>query len=224
LKSKRVKSGIPGLDELMEGGFVPGSIVLVCGKTGTGKTIFCSQYLYKGAMIYNEPGIYITTEETVEDIKGDMLTSFKWDFRELEKKRLIVMCQVRPHEMKKIEEIVLEAADKFKVKRAVIDSTSLFDLYIKDPYKARIKLFDILLKLKERGITTVVTAEIPEDSKSLSRLGIVEFQVDGVIILQFVPFAARYKRSLVVRKMRRTKHSIKIHPLEITPDGLAVVE
>jgi len=81
--SRRVKSGIPGLDELMGGGFLPHSVVLVTGKTGSSKTIVSAQFLYKGIIDHNENGIYITTEQRADDIADDMLTSFGWDFHKL---------------------------------------------------------------------------------------------------------------------------------------------
>ncbi|RLG18042.1 ATPase [Nanoarchaeota archaeon] len=219
---KKVKSGIFGLDELIGGGFIPGSVVLVSGKAGTGKTIFCSQFLYYGITQYNENGIYITTEELEKDIKEDVFESFGWDFESLEKEGKLVIVHLAPNELGKIKTVIMDAVRKNNVKRAVIDSVSLFEQFIGDPFEARMKLYEILRSLKESGVTTLITAEIPEESKSLSRSGVIEFQVDGVIVLQFVPFASRYKRSLVVRKMRRVDHSLKIHPFEITNRGIEV--
>lgn len=218
----RVKSGIFGLDELMGGGFIPGSVVLVAGKAGTGKTIFCVQFIYYGITQYNENGIYITTEELEKDIKGDVRESFGWDLEALEREGKLIIIHIAPSELGKIKTVVEEAVKKNNVKRAVIDSVSLFEQFIGDPFAARMKLYEVLRSLKESGVTTLITSEVPEDKKSLSRSGVVEFQVDGIIVLQFVPFASRYKRSLVVRKMRRVDHSLKIHPFEITNRGIEV--
>ena len=68
----RVRSGIPGLDELIEGGFVESSSVLVSGGAGSGKTIFAMQYIYKGAELYGEPGIYISMEEGATNLWWNM--------------------------------------------------------------------------------------------------------------------------------------------------------
>jgi len=103
----------------------------------------------------------------------------------------------------------------------VIDSLSMFELYIDDAFKVRKSIFKFLEKLKEMGITTVVTAEIPEDSNNLSRSGVVEFLVDSVIVLQYLSIA-KYKRSLMIRKMRTSKHSMDIHPFEIGPSGIEI--
>jgi KaiC/GvpD/RAD55 family RecA-like ATPase len=82
---ERLSTGINGLDEKMQGGFVRGSINLVTGKTGTGKTAFCSSFLYEGTQ-KNEPGVYLTTEEPEADIKDDIKSMFNWDIEEIEKK------------------------------------------------------------------------------------------------------------------------------------------
>ncbi|HIP74098.1 MAG TPA: ATPase, partial [Euryarchaeota archaeon] len=54
---RRVPTGIPGLDNLIQGGFPSGSTILLSGGAGTGKTIFALQYIYSGAALYNEPGV-----------------------------------------------------------------------------------------------------------------------------------------------------------------------
>jgi KaiC/GvpD/RAD55 family RecA-like ATPase len=70
----------------------------------------------------------------------------------------------------------------------------------------------------------LITGTIPEGSEALSLSGIIEFVVDGVIKLDFVPVAEEFKRTLTIRKMRRTDHSIYIHPFEITKEGLRIIE
>ena len=157
---KKVKSGIFGLDELIGGGFIPGSVVLVSGKAGTGKTIFCSQFLYYGITQYNENGIYITTEELEKDIKEDVFESFGWDFESLEKEGKLVIVHLAPNELGKIKTVIMDAVRKNNVKRAVIDSVSLFEQFIGDPFEARMKLYEILRSLKESGVTTLILSLI----------------------------------------------------------------
>jgi len=84
----RVPTGIDGLDELIEGGIPRRRMILVSGSTGTGKTIFSSQFIYRGATDYNEPGIFVTLDERPETIREDML-QFGWDFRKLEQEGMI---------------------------------------------------------------------------------------------------------------------------------------
>ena len=78
--------------------------------------------------------------------------------------------------------------------------------------------------LKKLGVTTIVTGTVPEGTDLLSIGGIIEFFVDSVIKLEFLPIAEEFKRTLTIRKMRRTDHSIYIHPFEMTKNGLRVLE
>jgi KaiC/GvpD/RAD55 family RecA-like ATPase len=214
----KAPTGIPGLDELMEGGFEEGSINLVTGKTGTGKSIFSAQFLLNGAKKYKEKGLYITTGETVKNIKKQS-AKFGWDFDTLEKEGYLKIIQVEPYDIEKLIENISVSGNLAKSKRIVIDSISMFELYMQDPYKIRKNLFSVLQKFKDMGKTVIVVAEVLEDSKNLSRFGVIEFMVDSVILLQYLGIA-KHKRSLMIRKMRMTNHSTDIHPLEIGPKGM----
>jgi KaiC/GvpD/RAD55 family RecA-like ATPase len=195
---------------------------LVTGKTGTGKTIFCCQFLYKGAVEYKEPGIYITTEESVEKIKLDA-SAFGWNFDELESKGKVRIVKISPYKIKELPIIIRRLHKNMKVKRAVIDSVTMFSLYLKDEYTARKMLYDLYEILSDLKITSLMTAEVLEESKGLSRFGLIEFMADGVILLEYLPMAIKLPRALRIRKMRRTKHSIEIHPMKITPKGIEVI-
>ncbi len=216
----RVSSGIPGLDELIGGGFEEGSVNLITGKTGTGKSIFCAQFLYNGVVKNNEKGLYLTTGETIKNIKKQAL-SFGWDFDELEKKGMVKLMEIEPFDIETLIERITENIEAVKAKRIVIDSVSMFELYMHEPFKIRKSLYKVLQRLRDMGKTVLVVAEVLEDSKGLSRSGVIEFMVDSIIVLQYLGIA-KYKRSLMVRKMRMTDHSTDIHPFEITPKGITI--
>src|SRR3989338_1154034 len=93
----RLKTGIPGLDELIEGGFPEGSSILLSGAAGTGKSIFCLQYLYYGAKELGEPGVYITLEEGPHNLWWNM-QRFKWDLLPLERDNLLKIYKFEPGE------------------------------------------------------------------------------------------------------------------------------
>jgi circadian clock protein KaiC len=236
---ERLNTGVNGLDELIEGGFVKGSVNLVTGRTGTGKSAFCSSFLYAGTQ-KNEPGLYVTTEEPKEDIKADIRAMFSWDVDVLEVRKLFNFLSVEPvvpvnfdreEEMSKILKLYVfdlysnieDAVKKTNAKRIVIDSSTIIEMFIKDEYLRRVALMKLINDLKKLGVTTVITGTIPEGTDLLSISGIIEFFVDTVIKLEFLPIAEEFKRTLTVRKMRRTNHSIYIHPFEITKDGLKVL-
>lgn len=234
---ERIPSGIIGLDELIEGGFVKNSVILVTGKTGTGKTLFCGSFLYAGAL-RGEPGIYISTEESEEDIINDIQSTFRnWRFRDFVQKGIIRIYSVKPLLLAPTEidpsklikiyiNTLLEKIDvvikEINVKRVVIDSVSMLEHFLKDMYLARVGLSLLVDKLKSYGITTILTGTIEEGSEKLSGSGIVEFLVDTVIKLDFVPVSEEFQRTLTIRKMRRTNHSTLIHPFKITSEGIKV--
>ncbi len=234
---ERVSSGIIGLDKLIEGGFVKNSVILVTGKTGTGKTLFCGSFLYAGAL-EGEKGIYISTEESEAAIVQDIQSTFKkWKFEEMVKKGLIKIVSVKPILLSPSEieiakllkiyinnvlEYVEKAAKQDGVKRVVIDSISMIENFLKDIYLARVGLSYMIDKLRELDVTTILTGTIEEGSERLSGSGIVEFLVDAVIKLDFVPVSEEFQRTLTIRKMRRTNHSTLIHPFKITPEGIKV--
>ncbi len=216
----RVPSGIPGLDSLIEGGFEEGSINLVSGKTGTGKSTFSTQFLVNGASKYNDKGLLITTEETAGNIRKQVY-KFGWDLNGMEKKGVIKVLEVRPFDIQTLTTRILELIENTGAKRVVIDSVSMFELYMSEAFKIRKAVFQVLQKLRELNRTTIITAEILEESKGLSRSGVIEFMADSVILLQYLAIA-KYKRSLSIRKMRMTNHSTDIHPFEITANGIKV--
>jgi len=221
---ERVSTGIPGLDELLEGGFVRGSTILVTGGTGTGKTTFCAQFILEG-LKKNEPGVYITMEEDPEDIKTDLIR-FGFDFDKFEKKGLFKFVYQNPFEVSDISGTVVDVINSVKAKRAVIDPVSLIGMYMKDPALLRKRLFEIIQILKKTGATTVVTSEILDNEigerggGSLSREGVTEFVVDGVIVLNLFGIGEGITRSLLIRKMRRTRHGTDIYPVKMGSNGI----
>ena len=236
----RLTTGIGGLDDNLQGGYVPGSVILVVGKTGTCKTLFSASFIYEGIM-NNQPGVYITTEEMENEIKNDLLSVFGWDFPALEEKGTLNFMSIKPiypdkvlgdTDLAKITKFytydiskkIIEAVRAVDAKRLVIDSISIFEMFIKDKYMAKISLMILLEELRKTGVTTIITGEIPETSEGLSRNEIVEYLADSVLKLEFVPVSEDFKRTVTIRKMRRTNHSSQIHPFEFDKDGLRLVK
>lgn len=218
----RVSTGIPGLDKLMGGGFEDGTVNLVSGKTGTGKSIFCTQFVYDGVMKGKNKGIYITTEETANNIRRQV-KNFGWDLETLEKKGWVKMVEFEPFDVSTLTTKLQENIDRMDAKRIVIDSVSMFELYLTNVFEIRKALFKVIQKIREMNRIGLVTAEVLEDSNSLSRFGVIEFMVDSVIVLQYLGLA-KYKRSLMIRKMRMGDHSTNIHPFEIGKNGISVMK
>jgi len=236
----RLNTGIDGLDALMTGGLIRGSVTLVTGKTGTGKTAFSASFLHAGAL-KGEPGVYVTAEEREEDIKKDVQAMFGWNLDDFEKRGFIKFLSIQPKFPGKVVtgedlaryiklyvfdllEKIENSVKQSKAIRLVIDSVSIIEMFIKDEYLCRVAMIQLMNRLRELGVTSVLTGTIPEASEALSGGGIVEFIADAIIKLDFTPVAEEFKRTLTIRKMRRTDHSIYIHPFDITKTGLKIIE
>lgn len=218
----RIKSGVPGLDELIEGGFPESSSILVSGGAGCGKSILCLQYLYAGAKQFNEPGAYVTLEEGPTNIWWNM-QRFKWDLLPLERANLLKIFKFEPSiDMKtdiegQIKRIV-DKAREMNAKRLVIDSITAFSFWLEDVAKIRYAMYALIEELRKIDCTTLITCETMGGKKDFSRFGVEEFLVDGVLSLNFVP----PHRYLFVRKMRGTNHNTSVHPVVINDTGLSV--
>lgn len=225
---ERVSTGIPGLDKVIGGGFPRGTNILVCGSSGTGKTIFCTQFLMAGIREQNEPGIFVTLEERASDLEEEML-SLGWDLTEYERnEKLIVLDaasrlnvpsdkEFRMGEGFDLDGLVLEvhrAASRIGAKRLVLDSIPALELKIAGPSEFRRALFRMSSLLLEIGMTSLLTTESTEPGL-VSRYGIEEFVTRGVVVLSLEEEASDLKRFLRVLKMRGTMHSLRNIPFEI---------
>ncbi|MBI4360342.1 hypothetical protein HY572_01055 [Candidatus Micrarchaeota archaeon] len=219
---KRIPTGIAGLDELIEGGFPETSSILVSGGAGTGKSIFCLEYLYNGAKIHDEPGVYITMEEGPHNLWWNM-QRFHWDLLPLEKANKLKIYKFEPSlDMKNdVENQVRRIVDKAKAmnaKRMVIDSITAFSFWIDDLSKIRYAIYILVEELRKIDCTTILTCETDGRKSQVSRFGVEEFLVDGVVQLLYIP----PHRSMFIRKMRGTNHDKRVHPVEINDNGLQI--
>lgn len=238
-KMKRLDTGVENLDEKVGGGFFEGSVNLVTGKTGTGKTAFSASFIYAGIQ-NGEAGVYITTEENEEDVVEDVKEMFDWNLMDYSGDQgLLRIDSVKPVfptvDIDNLNRLVrgyisdfMENLEKnikeVDAQRVVIDSVSLIEMFVKDEYMARVVISSLIKKLKEMEVTALLVGTIPETSEGLTGGGIVEYLVDSVIKLEFTPISDRYNRTLEIRKMRRTDHAIEIFPIEITNEGLLITE
>lgn len=232
---ERITTGIPGLDAVIEGGFPKGTNILVCGSSGTGKTIFCTQFLHAG-ILKNEPGIFITLEERTSDLREEML-SLGWDLTTFERNGSLIVIdaassrinlpsseEFRLGEGFDVDSLVLEihrASTKIGAKRLVIDSIPALELKVDQPSEFRKILFRLSSLLLEIGVTSLLTTESAEPFL-ISRYGIEEFVTRGVIVLSLEEEGTDLKRFLRVRKMRGTSHSLRNIPFEIAKNGIVL--
>lgn len=218
VSSRRVTSGTPGLDKHMKGGFVKNSVNLLSGATGTGKTIFGLQYIWHGLQ-KGENGVFISLEQEAEDVFGDVKI-FGWDFKKYIDQEKCIIEYLSTWNLEELPLIVLDRIKEINAKRFVLDSITLVASEL-EPERMRSEISEFINKLKHSGATSLLICEIPEGSKALSTFGIEEYLVDGILVLNYLEFAAGGSpRSLLVRKMRRTKHGSDIYPFQITKKGI----
>ncbi len=218
----RVPTGIPGFDELCEGGFVKDSLNLLTGGPGCGKTIFCLQFIYNGVKQFNEPGIYISLEESKKQLIEEA-SKFNWDFQELENHGKAKIVSYDVFEIGSVLDAIKEDVKKMNAKRVVIDSTSVYGMSLETEFEVRKALIELSKTLKELDCTTIITSEVVEGKEgTMSRFGVEEFIADSILLVTFESLGGEYSRNLLIRKMRSTKNDEDIHPLEICDKGIVV--
>ncbi|MFO8050907.1 MAG: ATPase domain-containing protein [Thermoplasmatota archaeon] len=232
--NKRISTHIPGLDELINGGFPDRTINLITGPPGSAKSLFGMQYIYNGARHEDEPGIYLTLEESRDSILR-AASSFGIDMETFEKEGknyLIDLGKMRV-ECSSAEELEWGLAsfetlqDFLKnhisfsgAKRLVLDSVTAVGVYYKSNELLRRELFKFTRFLKEANITTLLISEVIGGGDS--RYGIEEFVADSLIKLDYESTSGEYRRTLTVKKMRFTKHDPLKHPFLIMENGIEV--
>ncbi|VVB65883.1 Circadian clock protein kinase KaiC [Candidatus Gugararchaeum adminiculabundum] len=220
---KRVESGIPGLDEVIEGGFPAGSLNLLAGKCGTGKSTFGMQFLYHGAKNENEPGLYISLEDEPAEVLDDM-KRFDWDLEGLIKQKKLSIINPELTKFDSFKMLIEDEIDRIGAKRLVIEPFSLISAYFDNVYDTRRSLATLRRLIKKLGCSTLVIADIREGEQTFSPTGFEEFVVSGVIVLDVIlkKDSSSFVRTAFVRKMETTNHSLKLIPMEIGEEGIAV--
>ncbi len=221
----RVQTGVEGFDAMIEGGFEQNSIMMIGAEAGAGKSTFALQYLYNGAVLHKDAGLYITFEENKGQVYKHM-KRFGWDLEKIEKDGLFHFMQYMPHEVDKffkdgtiIEDIVKEK----NIKRVVIDSVTSFALLFENEYKRRLSILQLFSALKKWKVTSLITSEgeTTNTGDMKAKFG-VEFLADGFIAIHSIRRKEVRDFAIEVVKMRGTNHVRKMVPLKMI-DGKGVV-
>lgn len=221
---KRVKTGIEGLDGLIEGGFLKGDVTLLAGNTGSGKTIFSTEFICNGAVAYQEKGVYATFEEDEKTLKRNM-AKFGFDFEKLEKDGMIKVIGLEAMKGAGLNaniELILSTIKDLKAERLVVDSLTAFFNASQERFEYRTLIHIFYKVLKTLDCTTVMTCSVPTGSRTLG-LGVEEFISDAVLSLENVMHVAELKTRFLIRKMRGTHHSRQYHEVIIYENGLKIV-
>jgi circadian clock protein KaiC len=223
-------SGIEGLDEIVGGGLPLGRPTLVCGNAGCGKTLLAMEFLVRGATDYNEPGIFMSFEESAEDLIQNV-ASLGFDLRKLidQKKIFIDFVYFEKNEIEETGEYDLEplfirlgsAIDAIGAKRVALDTIESLFSGLTNETILRAELRRLFRWLKLRGVTAIITGESGTNN-SLTRHGLEEYVSDCVIFLDHRINEQISTRRLRVVKYRGSVHGTNEYPFLIDEQGITV--
>lgn len=226
----KTPTGISGLDEITGGGLPKGRPTLVAGDAGCGKTLMSLEFIVKGALNYNEPGVFMAFEERAEELATNV-ASLGFDLEQLQKDKMIRLdhVHIEKSEIEETGEYDLDglfirlgyAIDSIGAKRVVLDTIENLFSGLNNQAVLRAELRRLFHWLKEKGVTAVITAERGEGS--LTREGLEEYVSDCVILLDHRIINQISTRRLRIVKYRGSIHGTNEYPFLIDDDGISVL-
>ena len=228
---RKIQTTIEGFDEITHGGLPEGRTTLVSGTSGTGKTLLAVQFLYHGIKYFDYPGIFVTFEESPEDIMQNA-HSFGWDLHSLVERGKLFILDASPDpegqevvgnfDLSALIERIQYAISKYKAKLVSIDSvTAVFQQYDAASVVRR-EIFRLVARLKQLKVTSIMTTERIEEYGPVARFGVEEFVSDNVVIVRNVLEGERRRRTVEILKLRGTTHMKGEYPFTITDDGINI--
>jgi circadian clock protein KaiC len=225
---RKLPSGIEGLDHITKGGIPIGRTTLVTGTAGSAKTVFAVQFLAAGIAVYNEAGVFVTFEESPQDIRRNV-HSFGWDIPAWESagKWLFVDASPEPshspvptgqYDLGALIARIENAIRSCGAKRVVLDSLGAIFGQLGQSTEIRHELLRVSSALRRLGVTAIITAERIQDYGEIARYGIEEFVADNVIILRNILEEDKRRRTIEILKFRGTDHSKGEYPVTVTAD------
>jgi len=223
-------TGIQGFDEITGGGLPTGRPSLVCGAAGCGKTLFGMEFLVRGTIQFNEPGVFMSFEETNEELTKNV-ASLGFDLEDLIKHKKIVLehVHIERSEIEETGEYDLEglfirlnyAIDSIGAKRVVLDTIESLFAGLPNQLILRAELRRLFRWLKDKGVTSIITGERGEET--LTRQGLEEYVSDCVIMLDHRVTEQTSTRRLRVVKYRGSMHGTNEYPFLIDENGFSVL-
>ena len=228
---RKIQTTIEGFDEITHGGLPEGRTTLVSGTSGTGKTLLAVQFLYHGIKYFDYPGIFVTFEESPQDIIQNA-HSFGWDLESLVERGKLFILDASPDpegqevvgnfDLSALIERIQYAISKYKAKLVSIDSvTAIFQQYDAASVVRR-EIFRLVARLKQLKVTSIMTTERIDEYGPVARFGVEEFVSDNVVIVRNVLEGERRRRTIEILKLRGTTHMKGEYPFTITDDGINI--
>jgi len=222
--TKRLSTGIDALDGMLGGGIPKGTVTLVSGGAGTGKTLLSAYFACQGLKA-GETVVYATFEENPEQFVNSAI-SIGLDFRPYLASGQITLIHISPVELDMDEHVyfIQEYIREIKASRLVIDSISSFELGLLDKVKYTDYIWSLANYLKVLGVTTIMTHEIHQSFQvsELTKHGI-SFVADTLILLLYKDTELEIKRYLRIVKSRSTHHEMALREYRITSSGISII-
>lgn len=224
LGPKRAKVGISTLDNMLGEGIPYGSSILVSGVAGTGKTLLLLEFIYKGFTEFKEKGIFFSFEETTERLIANARI-MGWDIEgEMERGNIeIVFISQTDIIVEKHLLMMKEKIESLKAKRIAVDSASIFVHKVSDPQVIREKIFQLGTIIQNAQGVGMFATDVPYGSNKISRFGVEETVVDGVILLSSEQNGLKRDRFIEIYKLRNTSHAEGKYKIEIKKGGITII-
>lgn len=222
--SNRVPTGITGLDGLIEGGFPRGSLILLAGSPGSGKSIASAHFIYHGAKNLDENGVYLSFAER-RDFFFSNMKRFGLDFEVLESEdrfKFLDVMTAREEATSSTFDMAISEILEINATRLVVDSFSAMAQAFKMRIDARIILHMLNKLMHHTSCTTLLLVEIPTGSRTFGS-GFEEFVADGIIHFETVNENDGIRKRAVIRKMRNTNHNQNYMNIVISNEGISLM-
>ena len=236
MESIKVRTGIPGFDSIISGGFKEGRSIILSGPPGGGKTTFGMQFLHAGAKDFDEPGIFVTLSESPNEIKNDFKI-YGWDIQKLIDEGKLLIIDARPFKMEDgfvaldeslyrgetlpymhLTQLILSTIKRIGAKRIVIDSITVLAMQYTNKFYARQGLQGMIHALEEQNCTSILISENMDSSKVPTEW----YVASGVILLHHLQRENTMERAVQVIKMRGIRHSEQIYPIKLGESGIQI--
>lgn len=229
---ERIPTGIRGFEHISLGGLVKGRTTLLVGSSGSGKTLFATELLYRAITEFNRPGVFVTFEEKPADIVRNV-QQLNWNLSDtIRNGKLIILDasmergvvqEAGSYDLSGIIAQIVDAIQEVGAEFVVLDSLGALFYQFENPGILRREILRLTDKLREMGVTSIMTAERVEEYGPISRFGIEEFVSDCVVVLRHQLMDEKVRRTIQIYKLRGDRHHKDEFPFTIESQGIVIL-